>query len=253
VFGEPRLANSGKGERRNIMKNFFILLLMVVALCFSKTTYGQDSSSRGAYIGIGGSYACDDFEMDDIEEAIRPLKVDFDEARGINLKFGYHVNDFFCMEGIFDSLPGFETDETWTGSLTVDSLTSDGTLNASGDIDIMTFMAAAKLHVPSDILQPFCVLGVGLMHAKVDAELQESAPDIGHFLSISDSDSDVQSCAKVGAGVDLFVTRNVSVGVEGSYVFAFGDFKFQSNAFNVEQPKIDFRYWNLAVGLAYHF
>jgi opacity protein-like surface antigen len=240
VLDKPKLVELCKGKRRNIMKNFLILSSLVVVLCLATSTYGQDTSDRGAYIGIGGSYALEFEHMDHFEDAFSPVKTNFDKARGMHLKFGYHVNDFFCMEGVFDYLPGFETDETWTDGSRVE--------NAEADIDIMTLMVAAKLHIPSDIVQPFCVVGVGLMHAEIDAERYESA-----LGTVSGSDSDVQSCAKVGVGFDLFLARNVSIGMEGSYVFGLEECSFQSDAFKEDHADMDVRYWNIAFGLAYHF
>lgn len=222
------------------MKKFLIFAVLVTVLCFSTASYGMGAAGKGFhYIGLGGSYAFEAFDDDDLEDCIYPVDADFDDAWGVNLKYGYHFTDYFSLEGNFDYLANFETDESETVGPWV--------LDVEGELDIWTLMVSGKVSKPGNV-SPFLVVGAGLMNAKLDAKLSVSG--LG-FLS--DDDSDTQVCAKIGAGVDYFPTNNVSVGIEWSYVFGLSDFEFDMDEFSSEDGEIKIRYSAITLGVVYHF
>jgi len=65
-------------------------------------------------------------------------------------------------------------------------------------------------------------------------------------FSASESESDTQACGKVGLGVDWWATPEVTVGLEGTYVFGFSDHDFDG-------AEIGISYFNIGLGVAYHF
>lgn len=208
------------------MKKFLIFTVLFAVLSFSTSLFAKDV---GPYIGIGGSYAYEDFDVDDEDIGAIGPDMDFDNTWGINLKAGYHFNKLFSVEFDFDYLPGFECDE---------SITYLGVpISVDAEADITTYMLAAKISpdLGSKITKPFVVVGFGMMHGEID--ITASAPGFG---SASDSDSETDTCAKLGLGVDFFARKNVSIGVEGNYVWGFGDMD-------------EVRYINLTCGVAYHF
>ncbi len=222
------------------MKKFLIFAVLVTVLCFSVSSYGMDAGEKGPhYISIGGSYAFEGFDDDDLEDCIEPVDADFDDTWGVNLKYGYHFTEYFSLEGNFDYLADFETDESETVGPWV--------LDVEGELDIWTLMVSGKLSKPGNV-SPFLVVGAGLMNANLDAKLSVSG--VG---SLSDDDSDMQACAKIGAGVDYYPTNNVSIGIEWSYVFGLSDFEFDMDEFSSEDGKIKIRYSTLTLGVAYHF
>ena len=183
----------------------------------------------GPYIEIGGSYAYENFDMDDEDIEAIGLDVDFDNTWGINLKAGYHLNKLFSVEFDFNYLPDFEWD---------DSTTYLGVpISVDAEADITTYMLVGKISpdLGSKITRPFVVVGFGVMHGEMDV----TASALG-FGSTSASDSDTDACAKIGLGVDFFARKDVSIGVEGNYVWGFGDMD-------------EVRYINLTCGVAYHF
>ncbi len=211
------------------MKKFSILTVLLV-LCFSTSSYAADAAGRTFYIGVGGSYAFEDYDVDELENELEEFAsdsdVDFDNTWGVNLKVGYHLKNWLSLEFDFDYLSAFEVDEE------VDVLGVAVDLDA--DVDVMTYMAVAKFTCVLEPVKPFVVVGGGIMDTDVDAKVSA----IGY--SDSDSESESDTCAKLGLGVDFFATSNVSIGLEGSYVRGFGDLD-------------EVRYFNVTLGLGYHF
>ena len=207
------------------MKKFLIFTVLFAIFSFSTSLFAKDV---GLYIGIGGSYAYEDFDIEDEDFEEMGLDVDFDNTQGINLKAGYHFNKLFSLEFNFDLLSSFEWD---------DSTTYLGVpVNVDAEADITTYMLAGKISPDfgSEIIRPFVVAGFGIMHGEID--VTASAPG----YSFSDSDSETDTCAKIGIGVDFFAKENVSIGLEGNYVWGFGDMD-------------EVRYMNYTLGVAYHF
>jgi opacity protein-like surface antigen len=236
------------------MKKVVVCALFYTVFCVAASSHAEDSAGRNLYLGIGGSYAVEDFEYDDIDfDDTFSLKVDFDDSWGLDLKLGYHVNDFISLEAVYDHYAEFKTDQSISESVTVDSTTVTGSIGMEGGLDINSVMLAGKLSIPWKI-RPFIIAGAGLMHAGLRGELSASLAvnGISESVYVSDSDSDTQGCAKVGAGFDFFATDNVSVGVEGAYVFGFEDATFRLNPFS-EDIEVDIRYYGFTLGAAYHF
>jgi opacity protein-like surface antigen len=212
------------------MKKLSILTVLVMVLCFSTSSYGADAAGRTFYIGIGGSYASEAFDLDEVEDDLEAIAsdsdLDYDDTWGLNLKVGYHVNNWLSLEFDFDYLSEFEADEG------LDVLGVPVDLDVESDV--ITYMAMFKFTCVLEPLKPFIVAGGGIMDADVDAK----ASALG--VSASASESETDTCAKLGLGVDFFVTKSVSIGLEGSYVRGFGD--------------VDaIGYYNLTLGLGYHF
>lgn len=158
----------------------------------------------------------------------------FDDTNGVNLKIGYHVDSIFSVEFNIDHLPGFE----WAGS------GNYGIANIGAEIDITTFMVAGKISPDfgSKAIRPFMVVGIGIMHSKLD--INASIPGYTASASVSD----IGSCLKVGAGLDVFVHENVSVGFEVAYIVGSVDLSIEGQDIINEC-----NYTNCTMGVAYHF
>jgi opacity protein-like surface antigen len=170
------------------------------------------------YIGGGGSFAYEDFDTDS----------DFDNTWGINAKAGYRFHEYIMCEFNFDYLNNFESDDSF--SLFGEKVESEV------EVTVYTFMLALKGYVPvySENMMFFATLGGGVMRADADTTVR------GATISRSDSDDEVDGCAKIGFGFDFFPIQNLSAGIEGNYTLGFGDVD-------------DVRYFNITLGVAYHF
>lgn len=226
------------------MKKLSIPAFLIVALCISSTSFARDGA---LYIGIGGSYAIDDFETEEFEERRQPIDVDIDGTWGANLKLGYHVNEFFAVEALFDYVPGFETAESTT---TADAATMN-IISKDGELDVMTFMVAGKFSWPGRAIEPYGVIGVGVMHADWDRKLSTGGGSASDSVSVSSAKTG--GCSKVGVGVDFFLTDHFSLGAEGATVFTLGNLEFDLDPSGEEVEELGIRYWGITLGAAYHF
>ena len=255
-------------------------MALVMVLGFSTSSYAADAAGHSWYVGIGGSWAIEDFDTDDVEDFLEPIDVDVDDGWGVNATLGYHVNDNCSIAFVYSYLTGFDSDEAVAYTFGVgevldeagvyideDDLADVGldpddevvvSIGADLEVDIMTFMVEGKYAMSGNV-SPYLVLGLGLMYADADGELPIGVAVAGEsvpFPDFGDDDSDTRACWKVGLGVDWWATPNVTVGLEGSYVAAFGDHEFDLvdiPGVDVGDGEIGLDYFNIGLGIAYHF
>lgn len=208
------------------MKKLLLLALLSVPLCFPALSYGQGTGGHGIYIGIGGSYVIENFDVKPENILGTTYDPDFDDTRGVNVKIGNHFTEWFSLEFDYDYLFDFESEKT----LNIIGLPVKTELNAQ----INTYMIVAKFSAGSMMVQPFLVAGGGMMNVEADAKA--SALETSAF----DSDSETDPCAKAGLGLNFFLNDNVSIEMEGAHVWGFNDLD-------------EIRYFSLTLGLGYHF
>jgi len=229
-----------------------------MVLCFCTSAYGADAAGHSWYLGIGGSWAIENFDTDDLEDEVEPIDVDFDDGYGFQAKVGYHLNDTFSLGLVFDYISGFDSDEDISASASVEILgevvTGAVDAEAEAEIDVWTLMLEGKASMPGT-LSPFAVLGVGIMQADTDAELSFAATIDGESFAASEGEDedDTIACGKVGLGVDWWATPDVTVGLEGNYVFGFGDHDFGDFQDVTDNIEVGMDYFTIVLGIAYHF
>ena len=208
------------------MRRLLSALGFIAALLIFATS--ASAASTGMYVGIGGTYAMQDFDTGDLD-SLRQYGFDpkYDDTWGINGKIGYKVNPYFSVELALEYLSGFNYNQTVRVGATPVTLDSD--------IDIFTAIIAAKIYPIQGMIKPYFTLGLGVMRASIDATA--SAPG---YLTSTGSDDETDPCGKVGIGVDYFVSQNVSLNLEGAYTFGFNDLD-------------DVRYFTVSAGVAFHF
>ena len=193
-----------------------LIILINILILFYSTLLFADLNKL--YIGGGGSYTIENFDTDS----------NFDNTWGINAKVGYQAHELVLLEFNFDYLNNFESDDSFTFL--------GENVDSEVEVTVYTFMLALKGYAPvySDNVMFFAVVGGGVLLADIDTKLR------GPTISESDSDDEVDGCAKIGFGIDYFPIQNLSAGIEGSYTLGFGDVD-------------DVRYFNFTLGVAYHF
>jgi opacity protein-like surface antigen len=202
-------------KEENTMKKhlFFAVSILVVVIFYSTSLYAGQDHLDHFYVGIGGSYAVEDFDN----------SPDFDNSWGVNAKIGYHTHPLLDIEVDFDYLNNFEYSETYKVSST--------RFEEEVDLEIFTCMFVLKGYFPisTEKVKISTIVGAGLMQA-----------DFKYGSSFSGSDDEIDLCGKIGLGLDFFATQDISLGIEGNYTFGFGDLD-------------DIRYFNFTIGAAYHF
>ena len=239
------------------MKKFFTFFTFIMALIIVNSSYAIDP---GFYIGAGGSYAQQNFDINnDVSNVLNSLGLDdeFNNTSGVNLKVGYRVNDISSWELNLDFLPGFK----WPG-FEEDCLIDfpHGYFYASADLEgkvnITTLMFVSKIapNFGSDTVRPFVTAGIGIMRSELEVKADTSANasynrySYRHGYKGSLSESDISVCFKLGTGVDFFVKDNLSLGFEVAYILGTGSLSL------LGQDIIDeLKYMNYTFGVAYYF
>ena len=149
-----------------------------------------DPATDGLYLGIGPAVAFEDFDGGG--------SVDPDEAWGFNAWGGYRFNQWLGAELQLEYLNGF--DFSFFG--------------ADIDAEVVNFHATAKLFPLASLLparvQPFLRAGPGMTWIEFEA-------DFG-----ADSD-DADFSARLGGGLDVYLTERIALQVASSYLLTTGD------------------------------
>jgi opacity protein-like surface antigen len=144
-------------------------------------------------------------------------------------RVGYHLNSWLAFEFSYDYLWDFEVEESETISGVPKSL--------KGELDIMTFMLQAKFSkgfLGSDVCEVYAVIGGGVIYTDLDLAATVSG------TQSSSTESDTAPCATVGTGIEYFVRDDMSIGLEGNYIWGLGDLD-------------EYKYAKIAFVIAYHY
>ena len=161
------------------------LAFLAVLIYFSSDTQAQ-MKDTGVFIGGGVSYAWNNFDTDDLEKVAGNISTD--DAWGFNLFAGYRFIKYFSLEANHNWYDSFKIDTDNFGSL---------------DLNVYTLILDAKAMYPffENKLVPYVRLGGGLMHAELENEDKDGF------------------AGNVGAGIDYFINQNISIGIDGKYVW----------------------------------
>jgi opacity protein-like surface antigen len=154
----------------------------------------------GAYIGfstiLAGMVELDDELEDDVG-----MDIDSDLTWGLQARAGYRVHPLFGVEVNFEWLAELDIETEEVGTL--------------GELEVWTLTADAKLFLPNwRNGQFFLHAGAGALGAE-----QKKTSAFG------DSGDATDFAARFGAGMDIYLTKNITVTVGASYVFPTGNVK----------------------------
>jgi opacity protein-like surface antigen len=200
-------------------------LILLTVILFGVNTpllHAAEAEYEDFYVGVGGSYAIENFSGG----------LDPDNSWGFNAKAGYRLHELIALQFDYDYLFGFDDKQKVSVSGT--------TYKGKYEVDIQTFILSLKGYFPINPynIRPFVIAGVGGMYADADTKFTASGP--GTSLRIHETGDHTDWCIKLGGGLDWYLNRNLSLGLEGSYVWGLGDLN-------------DFQYFNIGAGVAYHF
>jgi hypothetical protein len=100
-----------------------------------------DYHRRGVYLGLAGSWGVEKFDDDN--------DINIEDSVGVNARVGYHALSWLSVEAQAEYLPKFEID---FGPDT-------------GDLAVWLAGANLRLNLPTDLIQPYALLGGGYMGA----------------------------------------------------------------------------------------
>jgi len=210
--------------RRSRGKGFGKLTAGLVALaaCLSFVAVPAQAEEGKFYADFKGMYVFQNYdEGHSMGKFTGPApSISFDDSVfGAQVGFGYVIDDRISIKALLELIPEIEA---LTGL----------SFQAWDRISVVTASINCKL-ILSEMkrAKPYLIGGMGVISAEEDIYYRGSKTSKTRDLSIG---------FRAGLGVDLFITDNVSVGLEGAYTAGIGD---------VEQIK----YATVSFGLGYHF
>ena len=193
-----------------------ITALMISLLCLALFSGSALAEDKKMYLGVYGLFAWQNIDEQQTKDKFTgPIEVDFDDSRGFQLRGGYVYNKIFTAEAMFEYITPFEAS---TGS-------------NSDELDIKNLSLNAKFTCPIyDRFVPYALVGLGIMNAHEDIQ----------YNGATSETSDWGAGFRGGLGIDWYIYKSVSLGLEGVYVTGSGE---------VDHA----RYSSLALGISYHF
>lgn len=183
---------------------WMVVVWLVVSPALSHAE--PDYVRPGPYLGIGASYAIENFSLDSEDLELTGLlgpgfDPDYDNSAGVDLQIGYRVDPKLAIEFLYSFLEGF-----------------DSRLGASAtEIDAHLVTLNAKwfpIEARCDgRLQPYALAGVGVQI--VNSEVRD-----GGFQKPYRTDAGF--VGRLGGGVDYYVTESFVIEAEGSYMLPAG-------------------------------
>lgn len=159
---------------------------------------------QGAYASVGGFFALENFDRD---AAIQngPLDISGDDGGGIDLRAGYRFYQYLAAEVIYQYYSGFAIKERIS--------------NTDDSFDGWSLSLNGKGFALLGAIQPYGVVGLGGL-----VFTEKRRDDSGFF-------------ARLGGGVDLYLTDHLVIEAEAAYVMPTGDlndFQFATFGGNIQ-------------------
>jgi opacity protein-like surface antigen len=192
-------------------------LVLAVALPPAASLAGSEGwgwAQPGFYAGLAGDLAFGTGIEDELED-LSGVPVDVDPSLGLNARAGYRFHPHFAVEGHYEWTSGFD-------------------VGASGGPDVLeleghAFTADAKGYLTTGRWQPFALVGLGFLYG-------ELSDKVGAGFSADET----AFAARFGAGFDTYLTENLAVTLDASYVVPTDDLD-------------GFDYVSFGWGFQYHF
>ncbi len=146
---------------------------------------------EGFYIGLGAQFALENFDKDPaIDVPGNESDITADDGGGVELRAGYRVNPYVAGEVLFQYYWGFEVRDR-AGALAGQNDSFDG----------WTLTANAKLYPLLGRIQPYGLAGIG------GIVFNEKQGEDSGFV------------ARLGGGVDFYLTDRLVLDLEVAYLF----------------------------------
>ena len=196
--------------------------LAVFVACAFLMAGPADARDGGFYVELNGMYAFEDIDLGETEgkfTAPLPVDLDFKDSSGFQFAVGRALGDSLSVKVMFEYVQSFET-------------LKDLDFQTWDKLDVLHLSVNAKLSYPAwQRVRPYLIAGFGGISAHERILYLRSETSTTRNLGIS---------LRGGAGVDVFITDSVSIGLEGAYTSGIGD---------VDHVK----YKTVSVGIGYHF
>jgi hypothetical protein len=147
-----------------------------------------DYHRRGLYAGLAGTWAVEKFQDSD--------DIDTEDSGGVNARVGYHALSWLSVEAQAEYLPKFDIDFGAN----------------SGDLAIWLAGANLRLSLPTDLIQPYALLGGGYIGAHLSGAGTGGRDYDGH-----------SGFGRAGGGVEFYFWPFLALDLGLTYVIPAGD------------------------------
>ena len=218
---------------REIRTLFTGAILLIGALAFAPVHSQADEipssednpyARNGFYLGLAGAFAIDAAAEEELEKE-SGLKLRIGDDIGLQARLGYRFHPRFAAEYQFE----------WITDVDID-VQGVGFGNGAFQLERWASTANVKAYLATDIVQPFLLVGLGVMTVEVDGSPVEVSP--GTFVGLSVEETDF--AARFGAGFEVYATEHFVINLDASYVLPTGSLE-------------DFDYVSLGWGFQYRF
>jgi opacity protein-like surface antigen len=158
-----------------------------------------DFSRAGAFVGLGFNWQVPGFQGPFQSE-------DYGNSLGLNARGGYRFYDWLAAEAIIEYANDFSPRAPGT---TADS------------ISLLSTTVNGKLILPLERFQPYLEGGLGLLRA-------DTGNSFAGSVNVKATGNNVGFIGRIGAGIDFYLTRHVSVFVDNSWTMSTKDAYFYS-------------------------
>lgn len=174
--------------------------------------YGMGSVEKPFWMSIGAAYSIELLDINDLSFNVKPVghEVDFSDSWGIQGRIGYQVTGIFAVEGALEWIDGY----TWSGHYNFYGVPSYASIKAN----VQFATLCGRLMPPIGELwwfRPYLIVGGGIMNAEIESDARFN----GKPQSFSNTET--HPMGKVGVGMDFYLNKDLSVGLEGYYCWGF--------------------------------
>lgn len=235
------------------------VLMAVAAAAFLlgggiQAAFAEDYNRPGPYLSAGFSWGKEAINVENIEDKVTKARraeqleatptqcglnqfdcnkstlVDRQDSPGADVRFGYRFNDIFAAELNYQYFDDYKLILRGTNLRTVQAGQFVNVRGKDQDIAHITahnVFANVRAYPWTGILQPYGLLGIGgvvadakTKEAKVRTATDDDGFDVPDFNA--GSDLDVAFAGRIGGGLDYYLTRNIVLNLDISWILTTG-------------------------------
>jgi len=150
----------------------------------------DDFTRPGAFAGLGFKWQVEGFQDEYRAQ-------DFGNSWGFDARGGYRFFDWFAVEGIFEY---------------ADDFGANAPRGRGDDLSMISTTGNAKFIVPIERFQPYLSLGMGFLYVNSGEGFVDAVEDENWGFA-----------GRIGGGVDIYLTRHISLYVDNAFTMATED------------------------------
>ena len=221
------------------MKFLNALALILASALLASASAAQDEFSRpGPYVQLAGTYAICDYTPSN--GSLPDCSDYFDSSLGFNVRAGFRFNRFFSVEGQVEWLSGFDA----KNPSQFDATDSQGTPYSFTQVqsESVAYTINARFYPIEGRIQPYALAGLGGENFWINTNYGQT-------------DTMTSFVGRFGGGLDIYLTPNLALSGEFTYVVATEGKTTYYGWYNawVNNSNIDPSYMAVSWGLTYRF